>query len=243
MFRAVHDVFGHAASGRGFDRHGEEAAWLKHSTMYSPLAARALATETRGQTCARIFHYGGRRFPEQKAVLLPRSFSDPRLVSAAAGRGRRGCSPPSCAISRRQFRHGGVIRPVGAYPAARSSALSCRRRPRVLAERGRGRGRRAVGSRTPRGRRRRAAAPGWSASRRHWRAAARNCPADCNRSAYRTPCSGSRPGLPGGGLRSRAGTAAVPARRSRRTPARRRRSSSSHAGDRRQVLAEWGQDA
>jgi hypothetical protein len=78
MFRAVHDVFGHAASGRGFDPHGEEAAWLKHSMMYSPLARRALTTETRGQNCAQTFHYGGARFPEQKAVLLPRSFSDPR---------------------------------------------------------------------------------------------------------------------------------------------------------------------
>ena len=52
MFRAVHDVFGHAAAGRGFDPHGEEAAWLKHSGMYSPLARRALTTETRGQNCA-----------------------------------------------------------------------------------------------------------------------------------------------------------------------------------------------
>ncbi|MEV8515219.1 hypothetical protein [Dactylosporangium sp. NPDC051484] len=80
MFRAVHDAFGHAASGRGFDPHGEEAAWLKHSAMYSPLARRALATEIRGQTCARVFHYGGTGFPEQKAVLLPRWFSDPRSV-------------------------------------------------------------------------------------------------------------------------------------------------------------------
>jgi hypothetical protein len=80
MFRAVHDAFGHAASGRGFDPHGEEAAWLKHSMMYSPLARRALTTETRGQSCAQTFHYRGSRFPEQKAVLLPRSFSDPRSV-------------------------------------------------------------------------------------------------------------------------------------------------------------------
>ncbi|MEV0327932.1 hypothetical protein AB0H63_16020 [Micromonospora echinospora] len=85
MFRAVHDVFGHAGTGRGFDRHGEEAAWWKHRTMYSPLARRALATETRGQNCARIFRYGGGRFPEQKAVLLPRVFSDPRSVSVAPG--------------------------------------------------------------------------------------------------------------------------------------------------------------
>jgi len=28
MFRAVHDAFGHASIGRGFDRHREEAAWL-----------------------------------------------------------------------------------------------------------------------------------------------------------------------------------------------------------------------
>lgn len=82
MFRAVHDVFGHAATGRGFDPDGEEAAWLKHSTMYSPLARRALATETRGQNCALTFHYRGVRFPEQKAALLPRRFSDLRSVRA-----------------------------------------------------------------------------------------------------------------------------------------------------------------
>lgn len=84
-FRAVHDYYGHYRSGRGFDRHGEEAAWLKHATMYSPLAQRALATETRGQNCAQIFHYGGVRFPEQKAVLLPQSFSDPRRVADRVG--------------------------------------------------------------------------------------------------------------------------------------------------------------
>ncbi|WP_433533001.1 hypothetical protein ACQPYA_13940 [Micromonospora sp. CA-263727] len=82
MFRAVHDVFGHAASGRGFDRHGEEAAWLKHSTMYSPLARRAMTTETRGQNCAQVF---GGRFAVQKAVLLPRLFSDPRRVRVEEG--------------------------------------------------------------------------------------------------------------------------------------------------------------
>lgn len=83
MFRAVHDAFGHAAIGRGFDRHGEEAAWLKHSGMYSRLARRALTTETRGQNCAMIFHHRYERFPEQKAALLPRAFSDPRTVRLA----------------------------------------------------------------------------------------------------------------------------------------------------------------
>ncbi|MEU8082571.1 hypothetical protein AB0B57_02895 [Micromonospora sp. NPDC049101] len=89
MFRAVHDVFGHAASGRGFDRHGEEAAWLKHSNMYSRLARRALTTETRGQNCALNFHYRGARFPEQKAALLPRWFSDPTLPRVARAVGER----------------------------------------------------------------------------------------------------------------------------------------------------------
>lgn len=79
MFRAVHDAFGHAASGRGFDPHGEEAAWLKHRAMYSPQARRALTTEVRGQTCALVFRGSG-RFPVQKAVLLNKRFNDPRTV-------------------------------------------------------------------------------------------------------------------------------------------------------------------
>ena len=80
---AENDMFGHAAIGRGFDGHGEEAAWLKHSSMYSPPARRALTTETRGQNCAMIFHYQGERFAVQKAVLLPKGFSDPRTVRIA----------------------------------------------------------------------------------------------------------------------------------------------------------------
>jgi hypothetical protein len=85
MFRAVHDAFGHAASGRGFDPHGEEAAWLKHGAMYTPAARRVLATEIRGQTCAMVFHHRGERFPEQKAVLLPRRFSQRRPALVAVG--------------------------------------------------------------------------------------------------------------------------------------------------------------
>ncbi|XVU29165.1 hypothetical protein ACQPZJ_19505 [Actinoplanes sp. CA-054009] len=84
MFRAVHDAFGHAAIGQGFGRHGEEAAWLKHSGMYSPLARRALTTETRGQNCTMIFHHRYERFPEQKAALLPREFSDPSTAQLTA---------------------------------------------------------------------------------------------------------------------------------------------------------------
>ena len=68
MFRAVHDVYGHLASGRGVDHDGEEAAFQKHSRMFSPLARQAMATETRGQNSA--LRVSG-DFPEQKVALLP----------------------------------------------------------------------------------------------------------------------------------------------------------------------------
>lgn len=69
MFRAVHDAFGHAATGRGFDRHGEEAAYQSHARMFSnPLARQALATETRGQN-AHLIRRG--YFSDQKTAVLP----------------------------------------------------------------------------------------------------------------------------------------------------------------------------
>jgi hypothetical protein len=49
MFRAVHDVFGHAKHGVGFRATGEENAFQSHAKMFSPEALPALATETRGQ--------------------------------------------------------------------------------------------------------------------------------------------------------------------------------------------------
>jgi hypothetical protein len=75
MFRAVHDFFGHAGSGRGFLADGEEAAWISHSEMFSPLARKAMTTETRGQN-SWVNKYGKspdgtQRFAEQKAFLLP----------------------------------------------------------------------------------------------------------------------------------------------------------------------------
>lgn len=68
MFRAVHDVFGHLGSGRGIDHHGEEAAYQKHSAMFSPLARQAMATETRGQNSALRLHGS---FQRQKVGFLP----------------------------------------------------------------------------------------------------------------------------------------------------------------------------
>jgi hypothetical protein len=74
-FRAVHDFFGHAASGRSFQGDGEEAAWISHSMMFSPLARRAMTTETRGQN-SWVNKYGVTPddFAEQKAGLLPDSY-------------------------------------------------------------------------------------------------------------------------------------------------------------------------
>ena len=73
MFRAVHDFFGHAATGRGFDPHGEEAAFRSHYAMFSPMARPAMATETRGQNS--LLNYGDRKgeFPEQKVAVLKSS--------------------------------------------------------------------------------------------------------------------------------------------------------------------------
>lgn len=63
QFRAVHDYFGHVATGRGFDRHGEEAAYRSHAQMFPPEARSALASETRGQNS--YLNWGGGDFPDQ----------------------------------------------------------------------------------------------------------------------------------------------------------------------------------
>jgi hypothetical protein len=71
MFRAVHDFFGHAATGRGFDPHGEEAAFRSHFSMFSPLARPAMATETRGQNSALNYGSNPGEFAPQKVITLP----------------------------------------------------------------------------------------------------------------------------------------------------------------------------
>jgi len=80
MFRAVHDVFGHAHIGVDFGSHGEDYAYHSHAKMFSPEALPALANETRGQNTN--FHHGKNAeynranpdkaiFPDQKAGILP----------------------------------------------------------------------------------------------------------------------------------------------------------------------------
>ena len=101
MFRAVHDVFGHVGSGRGFDRHGEEAAYLSHAHMYSPRSRPALATETRGQNSWVIQHGG--QFPDQKMATLPNVFQQPVALSAGNKIGRRRAAQQSTLFNNRQF--------------------------------------------------------------------------------------------------------------------------------------------
>jgi hypothetical protein len=70
-FRAVHDAFGHAASGRSFSRHGEEAAYHSHAQMYSPGARRALLAETRAQASYLVYGPTGNFVEQARPVMLP----------------------------------------------------------------------------------------------------------------------------------------------------------------------------
>lgn len=86
MFRVVHDYFGHVKEGVGFRADGEENAWRSHSAMFSPLARRAMTTETRGQNSwvnygphgedNRTAKSGTTVFADQKIGLLPKWVTD-----------------------------------------------------------------------------------------------------------------------------------------------------------------------
>lgn len=67
-FRAVHDFFGHAATGRDFSRHGEQAAYLAHARMFSHHALPAMTSETKGQNTSLILNGD---FGPQKTAILP----------------------------------------------------------------------------------------------------------------------------------------------------------------------------
>lgn len=80
IFRVVHDVFGHGSEGASFGPRGEENAWQAHVRMFSPLAARAMTSETRGQNSwVNYGPFGAQNranpkntiFADQKTVLLP----------------------------------------------------------------------------------------------------------------------------------------------------------------------------
>jgi len=86
VFRVVHDYFGHIANGVGFRADGEENAWREHSAMYSPLARRAMTSETRGQNSWVNYGPAGEAnqtasasdtvYADQKTGLLPEWVSE-----------------------------------------------------------------------------------------------------------------------------------------------------------------------
>ena len=98
--RAVHDLYGHAASGYEFGPKGEEAAYKTHAQMFDPEAIPALTTETRGQNnwvnsgkhlrneAGDVIKKGEsgyvppteRPFAEQKAGILPKDFQGDHTV-------------------------------------------------------------------------------------------------------------------------------------------------------------------
>lgn len=81
LFRVVHDYFGHVKEGVGFRADGEENTWRSHSAMFTPMAQRALTTETRGQNSwvnygpygeqNRKADAGSTHYADQKVGLLP----------------------------------------------------------------------------------------------------------------------------------------------------------------------------
>lgn len=100
VFRIVHDIYGHGPEGAGFGPVGEENAWQSHVRMYSPEAARAMTTETRGQNS--WVNYGplGEKnranpkettFADQKMGLLPEwVMSEGVVKDAPVGRDQAG---------------------------------------------------------------------------------------------------------------------------------------------------------
>ena len=77
VFRVVHDYFGHIKNGVGFRAEGEENAWQAHAAMFSPLARRALTTETRGQNS--WLNYGPYGETNRTAKLEETVFADQKI--------------------------------------------------------------------------------------------------------------------------------------------------------------------
>lgn len=94
LFRVVHDYFGHVKEGVGFRADGEENTWRAHSSMFSPLAQRALTTETRGQNS--WVNYGPHGEANRKAGAAETHYADQKvglLPQWVSEEGRRDSTP------------------------------------------------------------------------------------------------------------------------------------------------------
>lgn len=77
IFRAVHDYFGHLASGGYFNWAGETTAYYSHAQMFSASARKALFCETVAQQCT-YAHTGD--YVEQKCVDIPDCYHRPPMA-------------------------------------------------------------------------------------------------------------------------------------------------------------------
>lgn len=93
LFRVVHDVFGHGLEGAGFGPSGEENAFQAHVRMFTPLAARAMTSETRGQNSWVNFGPHGETnqadqknttYADQKTGLMPQWTTDEAIIDDQA---------------------------------------------------------------------------------------------------------------------------------------------------------------
>ena len=71
IFRAVHDIFGHYINYNSFSANGEYKAYKHHKQMFTPLARKALFTESIGQVC---FYSVNKKYAEQKSGLFNNYF-------------------------------------------------------------------------------------------------------------------------------------------------------------------------
>jgi hypothetical protein len=74
IFRAVHDFFGHLASGGHFGWNGETQAYYSHAAMFSLEARRALFSETVAQQCWYAIH---KDYAPQKCVWYDECWFSP----------------------------------------------------------------------------------------------------------------------------------------------------------------------
>lgn len=77
IFRAVHDWYGHLASGGFFNWKGETTAYYSHARMFSAKARPALFSETVAQQCWYAVH---RDYAPQKCVYYGPEWHNPPLV-------------------------------------------------------------------------------------------------------------------------------------------------------------------
>jgi hypothetical protein len=83
-FRAVHDTFGHLATGRNFSRHGETGAFEHHRQMFSPESHEAMTSELKAQSAA-LYWKGD--FQENKPyALTPEQVKKSAFDSTRPGR-------------------------------------------------------------------------------------------------------------------------------------------------------------